>query len=268
MRRRLGFVAFLVFFVAHPGWSQFKPATARMSLTIGTGYDQGGFGTPELSQAVYFPFSFRYTASRFDFSVSSAVARLSAPNGVQLIDGVPTQTGRGDMAFRETGLGDTVLRSRMFLVNDEGPGTAPSITPFVRVKLPTAPAERGLGTGRPDFGFGVEFDKDLGSAFVFGDLGYTVVGKTPGLGLRNRTLASIGIGKQLSDAFSVSSLLDWRRSIVAGSPGPTDLVGIVSYRVGATTISPNAFVGLTDGSPDFGLGMQVRFRFGRFQAPE
>jgi hypothetical protein len=261
--RRLPFVAFLVFFVAHPGWSQQQVAPARMSFTIGAGYDQGDFGTSELSQAIYFPFSFRYSASRFDFSVSSSVARLSAPDGVRLIDGVPTQTGFGDMAFRETGLGDTVLRSRLFLVEDRGPDTStPSITPFFRLKLPTAPEERGLGTGKTDYGFGVELDKDFGSAFIFGDLGYTVVGKIPGLGLRDRPVASIGIGKQLSDAVSVSSMLDWRRSIIAGIPDPADLVGVLSYRVGSTTISPNAFLGLTDGSPDFGLGIQVRFRFG------
>jgi len=263
--RRLSLAACLIFFVAHPGWSQQQPASARMSFTIGAGYDQGDFGTSELSRALYFPFSFRYTASRFDISVSSSVARLSAPDGVRLIDGVPTQTGRGDTAFRETGPGDLVLRSRLFLVEDQGHSTStPSITPFLRLKLPTAPEERGLGTGRTDYGFGVELDKDLGSAFVFGDLGYTVVGKVPGFGLKNRTLASFGVGKQLSDAVSVSSMLDWRRSIVAGSPDPADLVGIVSLRVGSTTISPNAFVGLTEGSSDFGLGIQMRVRFGEF----
>jgi hypothetical protein len=262
--RRLPVAAFLVFFVANRGWSQ-QPVPARISFTIGAGYDQGDFGTSELSQAIYFPFSFRYSASRYDISVSSSIARLSASDGVRLIDGVPTQTAVGDVTFRETGPGDTVLRARLFLVEDQGPDTStPSITPFLRLKLPTAPEQRGLGTGKTDYGFGVEVDKDLGSAFIFGDVGYTVVGKITGLGLRDRPVASIGVGKQISDAVSVSSLLDWRRSIVAGSPDATDLVGVLSYRVGSTTISPNAFLGLTDGSPDFGLGVQVRFRFHEF----
>jgi len=62
--QRLLSVVLLVFFVAHPGWSQQQPEPARMSFTIGAGYDQGDFGTTELSQALYFPLSFRYTGDR------------------------------------------------------------------------------------------------------------------------------------------------------------------------------------------------------------
>src|SRR5688572_25644006 len=253
-------VFFSVFFVAHPGWSQQQTAPARMSFTLGAGYDRGGFGTTEISRALYLPFSFRYTATRFDFSVSSSIARLDAPDGVRLIDGVPTRVAPDGVPLRETGMGDVVLRTRLFLIEDRGAGTsAPSITPFVRLKIPTASAERGLGTGETDFGFGVEVDKTFSSLFVFGDLGYTVVGKIPRMSLRNRALGSIGLGKQLSDDLSVSGMLDWRRSIVEGSPNPTDLIGVLSYRLGETTISPNAFLGLTDGSPDFGFAVQMRF---------
>jgi hypothetical protein len=253
MSSRLAFAALLLILITSPGWAQQTPPS-RMSFTVGFGYDQGDFGTSETSRALYIPFGVRYTASRFDVGVSSSFARLNAPDGVRLIDGVPTPTTPGGPPLNESGIGDTVVRSRYFL--------APSITPFVRLKIPTAPADRGLGTGRPDFGFGVEVDKDFGSAFLFGDLGYTIVGKLRGLNLRNRTTASIGVGTPLSDSVTVSGLLDWRRSIVIGNPNPTDLVGIVSYKLSpTTTLSPNAFVGLTDGSSDFGVGMQMRVKF-------
>jgi hypothetical protein len=40
---------------------------------------------------------------------------------------------------------------------------------------------------------------------------------------------------------------------------------VISFRVSPTVlVSPNAFVGLTDGTSDFGAGIQMRFRFGRF----
>ena len=266
MLRRLASLAVLssVFFVALPGWSQQVPTPARLSFTVGAGYDQGNFGTDELSRALYFPFSFRYAKPRFDFSVSSSIARLNAPDGVRLIDGVSTRVGPDGVPIRDTGMGDVILRSRLFLVEDRGPGTsAPSIAPYFRLKIPTASVESGMGTGETDYGFGVEVDKTFDSVFVFGDLGYTVVGQIRRMALRNRALGSIGIGKQLSDDLSVSGMLDWRRSIVDGNPNPTDLVAILSYRLGDTTISPNALVGLTDGSPDFVLGIQLRFRLGQ-----
>lgn len=265
MARRFGLALFPLLLIANPGWGQQAPP-ARMSFTIGVGYDQGNFGTSETSRAAYVPVGFRYTGTRYDVGVSSSVVRLNAPDGVRLIDGVPTPTTPGGPPLNERGIGDTVVRSRFYLANDRGPGTSlPSITPFARLKIPTAPADRGLGTGRADFGFGVEMDKDFGSYFLFGDTSYNIVGKVRGLSLRNRPTVSFGVGKPLSDSVTLSGMLDWRRSIVIGNPNPTDLVAVLSYKVApSTTLSPNAFVGLTDGSSDFGVGFQMRVKFGRF----
>lgn len=44
-----------------------------------------------------------------------------------------------------------------------------------------------------------------------------------------------------------------------------ELTGIVQYRLARTLmVSPYVFVGLTDGSPDFGLGFEVSWKFGRY----
>src|SRR5678815_1024476 len=140
MASRLSLAGLLLLVIAHPGWSQ-TTAPARMSFTIGFGYDQGDFGTTETSRAVYVPFTLRYIAPRFDIGVSSSFVRLKAPDGVRLIDGVPTPAVPGGPPLSESGIGDTVIRSRFYLVDDRGPAaSAPSITPFVRVKIPTAPA--------------------------------------------------------------------------------------------------------------------------------
>jgi hypothetical protein len=261
MRRILAVITVLVV-CAGASWGQSK-APARFTFKTGMGYDQGTFGAADVSRAAYAPFSLRYTGNKFEVGVSSAFARIDTAGGVRLIDGVPTQTDSSNGPLQESGIADTTVRSRFFLVVDEGRGSArPSITPFVKIKLPTADETRGLGTGKTDYGFGVELDKEIGRIFLFGDLGYTVVGKIPSLPFRDRPSASIGIGKQLGENVSVSSLIDWRRSIIAGNPNPTELVGSLAYRVNRrVTITPNAFVGLTDGSSDFGLGMQVGFKF-------
>jgi hypothetical protein len=261
MKRVLTALA-LVCLIATVGWGQ-AAAPARFTFRTGVGYDEGDFGFADVSRAYYAPFSLRYTATRFEVGISSAFVRIDTAGGIRLIDGVPTQTNSSSGPLLESGLGDTTIRSRFFMVVDEGRGTTkPSITPFVKVKIPTAQEERGLGTGKTDYGFGVEVDKEVGPIYLFGDAGYTVVGKIRSLNFRNRPMASIGVGKQVSESVTLSSMLDWRRSIIVGNTNPAELVGVLSYRVNRrVTVSPNAFVGLTDGSSDFGVGMQMSLRF-------
>ena len=257
-------LAILVFFItAGLGWAQQPQAPARVTFRMGFGYDQGDFGTGETSRAAYLPVSVRFAANRFDLTVSSSFARIDTSEGVRLIDGVPTQTGDG-VPLQESGIGDTIVRSRFF-VWENADANVPSVTPFVRVKIPTAREELGLGTGKTDVGVGIELDKRLHQLFVFGDVGYTVVGKVPGLDLRNRTAAGFGVGKDLSESTTISGMFDWRSAVVAGNPNPAEFTGVLSYKLNSTvTLSPNGFVGLTSGSSDFGVGLQMSFRFGRF----
>src|SRR5262249_37253016 len=155
--------------------------------------------------------------------------QVSSNGGVRLIDGVPTRTGERTNLTRttESGLGDTLVRGRVFLLNEST--TRPAVTPFARVKIPTAPANPGLGTGKTDYGFGVEVDKQVSRILLFGDLGYTVTGKVAGLNLQNRTSGSLGVGGRLSESMVLSGSLDWRRSIVRGNENPTELVGVMTY---------------------------------------
>jgi hypothetical protein len=262
MRRLLTVIALLCLSVS-ASWGQQAAAPARFTFRMGAGYDQGDFGAAEISRAYYVPFSLRYTASRFDIGVSSAFARIDTAGGIRLIDGVPTQTDSSSGPLQESGIGDTTVRSRFFVLNDQGRGTAkPSVTPFVKIKIPTADETRGLGTGKVDYGFGVELDKEIGPIFLFGDVAYTVMGKIPELGFRNRPAASVGVGKQVTENVTVSSMVDWRRAVIAGNTNPTELVGVLSYRVTPrVSISPNAFKGLSQGSADYGVGVQMSFKF-------
>lgn len=240
-----------------------QTSAARMTFRVGVGYDRADLGFPQTTTGTYVPFSFRYTGSLMELGVSSGIARIDTLGGVRLIDGVPTRISPRGAPLQETGIADTTIRSRFFMLIDRGRDTAvPTVIPYVRVKLPTAPEEKGLGTGKVDYGFGAELDKDVGPVFLTGELGYTVVGKIPALGLRNRPSTSFGVGRQVAENFTAIGFVDWRRSIVAGNPNPTELVGVVNWRLSPTvSVTPNAYIGLSDGSPGFGAGLQFGFRF-------
>lgn len=234
-------------------------------LKVGTLYDRGDFGTPVTTQVFFVPVTVRYVTPRFDVGVTPSFARIDTPGGVRLIDGVPVPTREGEgVRQRLSGAGDTLVKGRLFLVEDKGPDSlAPALTPFLKIKLPTGDSRKNLGTGETDVGFGVEADKQLGRYLLFGDLGYTRVGKVAGLDLQNRPELSFGIGKKISPDVTVIGLLDWRRALVRRTPDPTELVGILTYKPShVVSVSPNLSVGLTKGSPAVGLGIELAVRFG------
>ncbi len=239
----------------------------HFQLKLGATYEQGDFGSRETTHSLYAPVTLRYLGERFDIAVTGSLVYLDAPQGISLVEGTPqvtdeTQDGRETAS----GIGDTIFKLRYFLVDDRGPTSwVPSLTPFVKLKLPTADEDRGLGTGKPDGGFGVEWDKQFGRFFIFGDAGYTFMGDPPDTNFRDRPAASVGAGMDVTETVTGSLLLDWRRALVSGNDDPLEVLGIVTVKLSPVMrLSPYLLVGLSDGSPDFGIGFEISYRFGRW----
>ena len=230
----------------------------HFQLKLGAGYDQGDFGTSSTTRSVYAPVTFRYLGERFDLGLTLSLVYLDTESSVVVVEGLPTASER-QTRTTEVGFGDIILRGRYYLLED------PGLAPFLKVKAPTANASKGLGTGEWDVGFGLEFDKRFEEFFILGDVGYTFIGDPPGQHFRNRPAASLGIGRFFMPTLAVTVLLDWRRSLVRHRDDPLELFGIVQVKVAPrVTLTPYAFAGLTDGSPDFGVGLELSWRFGRY----
>jgi hypothetical protein len=230
-------------------------------------YEQGDYGTDETTRLFVLPFTLRYLGDRWDLSATFSYLVVDSPGNVTLVGGQPAPVdGDRDRRRTDDGFGDIVLKGRYYWLQDTGElASLPSITPLLRLKIPTA-EEPHLGTGEPDFGFGVEFDKSFGrSLIVFGDVTYTIIGEPSGADFRNRPGASLGAGVRLTDVTTVSALVDWRGAISRGQDDPVDLLGFVSLRLSPTlTVSPYLSVGLTNGSSDFGVGAELSYKFGRY----
>ena len=261
-----GLVALLILVGGiRPAWSQQSEVRHHFLFKIGAAYDQGDFGGSETSRVLFTPVTLRYLGNRFDVSATPFFAAVDGPGGIRIIDGVPTSVGGGSDG-RMAGMGDTIVRGRFRLYRESLSGYGlPSITPFLKVKLPTANQGLNLGTGETDYALGIEWDKQLPPVLLFGDVDFTLVGRAAGLNLRNRPGASFGVAGRVSRRMTVSGILDWRRSMVVGNPSLSELVGVVTYRLTPTvSLSPNAFVGLTENSSDFGTGVELAIRFGRY----
>ena len=245
--------------------TQLPPGREHFQLKFGAGYDQGDFGSNDTTRSFYAPVTFRYLGERFDVGITASLLYLDTESSVVVIDGQPTQSDR-QRRSRDAGFGDLYFKGRYYLLDDRGPeSVVPGIAPFLKVKAPTADADKGLGTGEWDVGFGVEWDKRFREFFLLGDVSYTFIGEPPRQHFRNRPAFSIGIGRQFTRDIAGTVMLDWRRAIVSNGDDAVELTGIVQFRLARTVIaSPYVFVGLTDGSPDFGLGFEVSWKFGRY----
>lgn len=239
----------------------------HFQIKLGATYEEGDFGASEKTRSLYAPVTLRYLGERFDFSVTGSFVHVDGPAGVTLVEGTP-ELAEETTGARETnsGLGDTILRFRYFLVDDRGPGSwVPSLAPFAKLKVPTADEDQDLGTGEFDGGIGLEWDKQFGRFFIFGDVGFTFMGDPPDTNFRDRVAASLGAGFEVTDAITVSALLDWRTALLSGNDDPLEVLGIVTMKLRPVlSLSPYVLVGLTDGSPDFGVGFELSYRFGRW----
>ena len=244
-----------------------EPRREHFQLKVTPGYEQGDYGTTETTRIFAVPFTLRYLGEKWDLSATMSYLRVDSAGDVTLVAGQPVATDTAAGGRRvDQGFGDIVLKGRYYLVEDSGELTSwPSITPLLRLKIPTARSPE-LGTGEPDFGFGVEFDKTFGGSFiVFGDLTYTIIGEPAGQNFRNRTGFSIGGGYRVSPTITVSGLLDWRRAITERESDPVDLIGFLSFKLSPTfTATPYLSVGLTNGSSDVGIGVELSYKFGRY----
>jgi hypothetical protein len=160
------------------------------------------------------------------------------------------------------GLGDIVVRGRYYLLDERA--WMPTVAIRAHVKAPTADAEKGLGTGRPDEGVGIEISRTFGRGFMaMVDAGYTVIGQPGGVEYNNNWWYDIGVAQDLgTDAVNLSVFFTESRAIVPGLANGRDILMALNIK-GASgwRIQFSAEKGLTDGSPDHGVMFGAARRF-------
>jgi outer membrane putative beta-barrel porin/alpha-amylase len=241
--------------------------TEHFQLKLGGFYDQGDFGSHETTRTLFVPVTFKYLADKFDIGLTTGYVRVDSAGGVTLLEGQATETGQTGPRRVDEGLADTVLKGRWFAFDDPGLSSLlPSLTPFAKVKFPTGDSSKGLSTGEFDGGLGLEFDKQIPlDFFLFGDASYTFIGNGSHTHFHDRQTASIGAGRRFTPALTVSGFVEWRTAIVNHATDSVELGGIVTYKFTPTlSLSPIVTAGLTSGAPDFSVGMELAWKFGKY----
>ena len=257
----------------HVAWAQefaipFLP-NGELRLSTGVDMSSGDYGDSEDTDILYVPFTVTYLLDGFSltpsegdqiaFRVVVPYVRIRGPGSV--VEGssgaLPTRAvGSSDQT--DEGLGDIILRTNYSFA----PPTT-SRLPFFeisgKVKIPTADEDARLGTGETDVTIEFTTSKRLGSFSPFATVGYSWMGDSSQHHLRNRRLASLGMSYRFSQRWSAGLIFDWREAASASAEDSRELVPYASIQLGRRLrLQPYGVVGLSDGSPNLGFGLQMR----------
>lgn len=250
-------------------------------------FSSGRYGTTTRTEVFYTPLTARRLFDDGDLTFVIPFTCIRGNGGVTIVNGMPvrqeridaaagtttsTRTGTTDSTIRtgttgapsgtQCGLGDIVVRGRYYAIDERG--WLPTVAVRAHVKIPTASEERGLGTGRPDEGIGVEITRTIGGGFAaMLDGGYTLIGDTSDSDFDNTWWYDIGFGQDFAGSLvNVSVFLEEYRSLVSGFANAREILAAVSIK-GASgwRVQVSGSAGLSDGAPDHGFAFGASRRF-------
>jgi hypothetical protein len=253
---------------------------------VGTspGFSSGRYGTDTRTDVFYTPITARRLFEDGDLTFVIPMTCIRGNGGVIVVNGMPvrqerldatgqtgtrtgtdsTRTGTTAAAPTTTacGLGDIIVRGRYYVLDERA--WVPTIALRAHVKAPTASAEKGLGTGRPDEGVAVEVSRTIRRGLMaMVDGGYTVIGDRPGFDLNNTWWYDVGLGQNLAkDIVNVSVFVEKYRALVEGLEHSRELVAAVSVKsANGWRVQFSGSKGLSDGAPDRGFTLGASRRF-------
>ncbi|MHB1951092.1 MAG: hypothetical protein ACYCQK_06410 [Acidiferrobacteraceae bacterium] len=235
------------------------PMAAQASTTVGVmpSYFQGRFGTPDMTRIWYLPAYLDYRGTTYGFKVTVPYLKVETQGAV--FSGGTVVGSHGGKTTTASGIGDIWLKGTYRI--HERSGT--DLLPYVKVKLGTASAARGLGTGEDDVEGGLEADWIMGPrTFPFAVIGYRFVGSTVAYPLQNILTYQAGSSFGLGGHRFFTALFTGHQSEQPGFSPSADAVVAWNYSpprgLGLETYFDK---GLSSGSPDYGVGIGVQDRF-------
>jgi len=240
------------------------------SLSTSINYSSGDYGTGQDTALLYIPFTLGVAPTdRLRLSLTIPYIEQDSQTVVVTSGGVAVRKGKErelatsprSVTRSESGVGDVLLKGQYVLLEEKA--IIPEVSPYLKVKFPTADEDRGLGTGEFDETLGIDVSKSLFERLVaYLTLAYTFVGSPPGESFADSFGWSVGAAYLLTNTLTVFSFLDGATAISPGQADPLEIRFGAEYRLTkAWKFTGSVGKGLSDGSPDFDLSAGVAFRF-------
>lgn len=248
------------------------------SVSVGADYTSGKYGTSTTTDILSVPFTVGYDTDKWHLKLTLPYVRISGSGSV--IPGVggvsnTNPSGRGNSPFSlpgtsststtygtgsAAGIGDVVAKASYTVFYDRDSRFGLDVGG--KIKFGTADENKGLGTGKNDYGVTVDAYKGIGDWTVFGGVGYTKYGSSAYIPLHNGANANVGASFRVSRKNSVGGYYYYRQRISDYGYKQSELTGYFNHRFSDTMrLQVYALAGLSNGSPDMGGGASLKWSF-------
>jgi len=206
-------------------------------IDFSVAYSRGDFNTGQKSELSQLQVTYGQVMSDYDFSITIPYLFL--------------QDSFGD----ESGLGDITLQAGKTLSGNNL--DADTVYASMSVKLPTADESSGLGTGEPDIGGFLSYTHNFNILSLTLMGGYIVTGDSQVQSYKDIFVYGVGLSKIITPWYVYGSL-DGRQQTLDRGDDPLEFsVGFFYQLESARFFKMDAFVGLSNTSPDAGLTFGV-----------
>jgi hypothetical protein len=229
-------------------------AAQEGELTLGGGlhYSSGDYGTGTTTRITSLAAHARYETGPWIYKATLPYLRVTGEGNV--IPGLGRVRGGPPRRTSASGLGDVVLSATYGAYYDRASTLGIDLTG--KLKLGTADADEGLGTGEHDAIFLVDFYRTFGRVIGFGGIGYHILGDLPGVPLDNVWSATLGASYRLDARDSAGFMLEGRQRVSPSASPQREISGFLIRRLERSWRAQlYALIGLADGSPDWGAGL-------------
>ena len=257
-------------------------AHAADGFSIGTGanYSRGTYGTDVTTEIWSAPFTATYQSDRWTFGLSIPYLHVRGSGNVipgtgpvdnsnplgrgldQLLGGNGSPAGGSTAPTRSSasGAGDVVASAGYRLLASADRSFGLVVTG--KIKFGTADANKGLGTGANDYAVSLDTYKSVGRWTPFGGVGWTNYGSSRYIKLDNGIHANAGIDYRVAGSDNVGVDYNYRQRIAAGAAAQSEVTAYWAHKFNdRLRLQGQASGGMTNGSPDWGVGTAVNYTF-------
>lgn len=247
----------------------------RFSLSAGADYSSGKYGTDTTTDIWSVPVAAAYQTDRWTFKLTVPYINISGAGNVipgvgKVNNGNPRGRGRGNggaMPAPETtangsasGLGDITASAGYELFGSADRTFGLDLTG--KVKFGTADENKGLGTGKNDYGLSLDTYKVSGAWTAFGGVGWMKYGSSQYIQLKNGFNANIGADYKLNSSNNIGAYYYYRERIADTGASQSEIAGYWNHKFNdSLRVQAYALAGFADGSPDYGVGASLKYSF-------